>query len=600
MSILENIDSLGMKPWDFQQEVLVALSETDSNRKLLVQPTGTGKTVVFLSYALLTGKRTMVIVHNDELIDQTLRTIRKLSDTVNVGKFVGNVRDWDAQILVASLQTIKNPHNLVILDDDFELFIYDEAHHATSPTSKRVFYRYGLCDLDTAGHNNVRLITPHFSDTRELIGVTATPIRTDKTPLGKIFHDRVDAPNLEWFISHDYLCDLKFLSIDTGVDLSDVRSYLGDLSESDIAKKLISSGYINELARVVHSYCQDSKSIIVYVPNVKTAKLAAGLIHESGLTCDYVVGAERKRRKDVIDRFKSGDLRVLVNCLVLKEGFDAPNADAILLCRPTKSSLLLTQMIGRLTRNSPETGKTLGKVIDLVFRRRQEDIISASEIFSDKDSNIPASQREGLSIRQRIILQAQRKDVLGALTYTLDRVRHQKQLIADEEIEKRKRQKRVRVYDPVNMPDSIQLLVDTRILRDLDMDYKEFQVYFKTEITDLRLRQQGCAWIDDPAKPKQIDLLCKLTNHTREDISIMSWLEAQCMINLFKSSQPITQWQLSKLMQYQKDINSDLEIPRTKRKASQLIDHLTYNRNKKRRGYETSYSVKGGIRRGRA
>jgi len=545
-------------------------------------PTGVGKTIVFLSYAIMSGKRTLVVVHNDELIEQTIRSVKMISPNMSVGKFVGPHRDWDAHILVASLQSIKNPHNLVVLDDDFELIIYDETHHATSETSKRVLFRYGLCDLDTAGYENVQMFQPHFSNSRELIGVTATPERTDGTPLGTIFHDRVDAPNLEWFISNGYLCDLKFVSIDTGVDLSDVRSYMGDLSDADIAKKLEESGYINELARVINEYCEDRKSIIVYLPNVKTTKLAAKLINESGIPSDYVIGAERKRRKEVIKRFKDGEIKVLVNCLVLKEGFDAPNADAILICRPTKSPLLLIQMIGRLTRNSPETGKTIGIVFDLVFRRRQEDIISASDIFGD--ITLPESEKEGLSIKERVQRQAERMEEMQNLVYKLDRIRHQRELTEErqqeeERIRKERQEKHIEILD---VPDSVQLLVDTRILNNLDMSFKEFSLEFRNETQILRMMQQGDSWVDEPAKPPQLDNLKKLTGHSENDLSIMSWIEAQALIKLFRTNEPITERQ-EKYLKWLKHrakrssapaVNVDWEIPKTKRRASELIDML--------------------------
>ena len=132
MSILKNNHKLKIKLYDYQEDVIRSFERCKSNRIMLTQPTGTGKTVVFCSYAILTGKRTIIIVHNDELINQTIRTLKMIYPKVNVGKFVGShTRDFDAHILVASLQTIKNPHNLVTLDNDYELFIYDEntSHH---------------------------------------------------------------------------------------------------------------------------------------------------------------------------------------------------------------------------------------------------------------------------------------------------------------------------------------------------------------------------------------------------------------------------------------------------------------------------------------
>ena len=605
-NILDKIDQLNITLWDFQKDIIVAISETESNRTLLNQPTGTGKTVVFVSYAVLTGKRTMIIVHNDELIEQTIRTIKMIKPDADIGKFVGSHRDWDAHILVVSLQTIKNPHNLVLLDDDFELLIYDETHHITSETSKRVLFRYGLCDLDTAGYENVELFTPHFSPDRELIGVTATPERTDGTPLGMILHDRVDSPKIEWFIQNGYLCDLRFVSIDTGVDLSDVRSYMGDLSDADIAKELLDSGYINELSRVIEEYCQDRKSIIVYLPNVVTTKLAAKLINDSGISADYVIGAERQRRKEVIKKFKSGEIRVLVNCLVLKEGFDAPNADAILLCRPTKSPLLLTQIIGRLTRNSPETGKKIGIIYDLVFNRRQEDIISASDIFGD--FNLPDAEKEDLSVKERIVRQAERMGIMREFIFKLDRYRHHKEITEVQEAllekERRNRDKLLEEYQVVDMPDSVQLLIDTRILGKLDMSYKEFILEFKNESQLIRITQKDDTWIDLPVHPRQVDHLKTLTDYSDDDLSIVSWIEAQSLINIFKSSEPITEnqkkfllWKQSRKEELQKiGVPTDWEMPKTKRRASELIKML-------RDGSLDKYKTTGkgrGIRYGRA
>ena len=214
--------------------------------------------------------------------------------------------------------------------------------------------------------------------------------------MGKIFSERLDTPPLEWFIEEGYLCDLKFISIDTGVDMSDVKSYAGDLSESEMARRFIESGYIDELSRVINEYLPDKKHILLYVPDVETAKLAAKLIKKSGMSCDYVVGSERDRRFDVINRFKNGDIRVLVNCLVLKEGFDAPCTDAIILCRPSKSKLLLRQIIGRGTR--PFDGKTICTIVDLVVKRREQDIVSASGIFDDLE--LSKIEQQTMTIRR--------------------------------------------------------------------------------------------------------------------------------------------------------------------------------------------------------
>lgn len=587
MSILNNLSSLDVTLRDYQIEMIEAIHNCHSNNILAVKPTGTGKTFTVGSYCLITPGRTLWIACSEELIDQTVDSFKTLMPGVDIGVFIGSNRNFDNHITIASLQTIKNPNNLILLSNEYKKVVFDEAHHAVAPTAKRAFYKYGLVDLDTAGFDNVRFFRPHFSDDRKLIGCTATSERTDGTPLGNIFQDRVDAPRIEWFINQGYLCDLKFLSVETGIDLSDVKVYAGDLSESGIADHLVDSGYIKELGRVIEEYCGNRKSIIVYLPNVVTTKLASKLLNESGISSDYVIGAERQRRKEVIARFKKGEFRVLVNCLVLKEGFDAPNADAMLLCRPTRSSLLLTQMIGRLTRNSPQTGKDYGLIVDLVFRRRQEDILSASSIFEEYDLKDP--EIEKMSIRERYELQVKRANLVHKVLYIIDRFRHNKTLM--EQKEEENKEKKVRyAKDPeyVDMPDSIQLLVDTRILKKLDMTYKEFMSEFKNQVYILSNAQDSIFNFNEIGD-KQSERLQDLTGYSAEDLSIMDWVDAQALISVFACQKPITSNQINYLYYIYGKQGLEKEeveklIPKTSKKAHELICELTgVKRSKGRR-----------------
>lgn len=580
MSILDRLPELDITLRDYQEQMLIGLSESKSKRTLMQLETGTGKTVIFGSYiilrAVLQNKRALIIVGSEELLEQAINTMKMIYPSVDVGRFIGSIRDYDAQVVVGSLQTLKNLPNLIVLDDDFEVIIYDEAHHAVSPTSKRTLYRYGMCDLDTAGHENVELITPHISDTRELIGVTATPDRSDKIALGKIFHDRIDGPPIEWFIQQDHLADLKFVKVETGVDLSDVRSYIGDFSESDIADKLIKSGYLNEISRVIEEYAGDRKSILLYVPNVITAKIAAQAISDAGISSDYVIGAERGRRAGVIDRFKNGEIRVLVNCLVLKEGFDAPNADCILLCRPTKSAPLLKQIIGRLTRTCE--GKDYGLFIDLAFKRRQNDIISASSIFEQDE--LQDSEQEDLTITERIALQIERAANVYRLIHLIDRRRHNLELegAAEPNPEVRVRNEKEDEGYFEEVPDSVQLIVDTRFLTKFHFTYSEFKPIFRKKIMSLE-RDDKNTWMYGKAHPEQIKLLVKLTGIPETDLEIMNWVEAQALTLTIREQVPVRPWQERAI----EAIGYEGEMPKTSKAAEILISQLKGWNLKKRR-----------------
>ncbi len=515
---------------DYQLDIDRAIDECESNRILAVKPTGTGKTMLGANYAISRGHKTLVLVHSDEQIDQWVDAAKAIEPFVSIGKFIGKERDFDSQIIIATVQTLKNINNLVMIDRDFSLIIFDEAHHAITETSKRILYAFGLCDLETAGYNNALFIEPHIMERRKLIGLTATPDRTDEESLGRIFQDRVDAPSLEWFIEHEHLCDLKFVSIDTGIDMSDVRSYMGDLSEKQMANKLVESGYINELSRVINEYLPDKKSILLYVPDVATAKMAADLINKAGISADYVIGAERNRRKDVIQRFKNRQIRVLVNCLVLKEGFDAPCTDAIILCRPSKSKLLLRQIIGRGTR--PYTDKELCTIVDLVVKRRQADIVSASGIFDDLE--LSPSEQENMTILEKIEHQKLSFAVKTRLAEVIHEIRLKKEL---EEENKRKNREKVELEALIvgDIPDNVSLLLDTRLMRTLGLDAKSFSEEFTREQETLTRGKPLKSWDEKESLHEyQLNYLKNHTEYNEEDLGLLDPMEAQSLINIMK------------------------------------------------------------------
>ena len=523
---------------DYQLDIDRAIDECESNRILAVKPTGTGKTVFALNYAISRGHKTLVLVNGEELIEQWIETAKEIEPNVSIGRFIGKERDFESKIIIASVATLKNINNLVMIDRDFSLIIYDEAHHAVSETSKRILYAFGLCDLETAGYNNALFLEPHIMERRKLIGLTATPDRTDEESLGSIFQDRVDAPSLEWFIEHEHLCDLKFISVDTGIDMSDVRSYMGDLSEKQMASKLVESGYMNELSRVINEYLPDKKSVLLYVPDVDTAKIASDLINKAGISADYVIGAERDRRKYVIERFKNRQIRVLVNCLVLKEGFDAPNTDAIILCRPSKSKLLLRQFIGRGTR--PYEGKELCTIVDLVVKRRQADILSASGIFDDLQ--LSPSEQETMTIRDKIEQQRYTCHEAHRLCDVIDKARLNRELLEEENQKKKRETGEQEDLIVDNIPDSVSLLMDTRLMRMLGLDAKSFSEEFTREQAMLTRSKPLKSWEEKESLHEyQLDYLKNHTEYNEEDLELLDPTEAQSLINIMKrQTKPIS------------------------------------------------------------
>ena len=148
----------------------------------------------------------------------------------------------------------------------------------------------------------------------------------------------------------------------TGTSLKGVRTTAGDFAQSQLSS-IIDTPERN--AKVVKGYLEyaEGRKAICFASGVEHAHNLAEQFGTAGIKSDCVIGkTPRDERKDKLNRFSIGEIDVLCNCGVLTEGYDEPSVSAILQTRPTKSSLLFTQMAGRGTRLFP--GKKDCRIID--------------------------------------------------------------------------------------------------------------------------------------------------------------------------------------------------------------------------------------------
>ena len=247
----------------YQTECLQRIQDSTTQRKLVVMPTGAGKTLTFATYALRHDLKTLIVAHRQELIQQIKSTFLELDSTRSVGIVMGRQNEIDQQITVASIPTLARPNRLLQLPTDYDLIVCDETHHATADSYRRLFYRYGLLDLDTCGHQNAEGIDVHSHSSRTLLGVTATPIRSDKQSLDAIFDEIVYRISIAELIP-EYLSDFRCVTVDVGVDISHVSSTAGDLSESQLGDALSNSGLLEDLPEVVNGTLNKRQHILIF------------------------------------------------------------------------------------------------------------------------------------------------------------------------------------------------------------------------------------------------------------------------------------------------------------------------------------------------
>ena len=565
----------------YQSECLDALGESSVHRNLLVLPTGAGKTYIFSRYRAQVPGRTLMISHRREIIHQTAKTVEEVTG-IQPGIVMGKENEIAADTIIASIQSLSRRSRLLQLPDDVDLIVIDEAHHIAADTYKRLLYRYGLIDKLTCGLNNAKGITPVFSEDRELLGVTATPNRTDEIALDPFF-DAIPFRISTLDLIPEYLTDFSCLTVNTGVDLSGVRTRKGDLVEGQLGEEMLRQGLIAELPRVIADHLADRDRILIFLPTVATCEQAADELCFAGINARCVVGkTPRSERQETLKDFAAGDVRVVVNCLVLTEGFDCPDIDALVIARPTKSGMLIQQMVGRGLRKAE--GKADCKIIDLSFTRRQQDLISvaSSGLFGAfQELHFEAPEK---SILELIALQNEKAVYIERLVNNLAAVVEKKRetergesAATEEEIrEMTDATEEIHLlpgtYIPLNTVESIVLLLvlDTAMLRDLlgeRVSASDFWRIFAYKFDDTSPTMR-----EKTVSTAQASLLAKLLNVPVEGLEILNRAGASALIGTLIAMEPITDKQyfyLSEVMGF-----GETDIPATKQEAIELIGIL--------------------------
>ena len=208
------------------------------------------------------------------------------------------------------------------------------CHHSTSPQWARVLDYFGLMQ---PGGSILSL------------GLTATPNRSDGIGLRKCFDEIVYDMGIDAGIREGYLVDLRCWRISTKTTLDDVRTTAGDFNEGDLAKTVNTPERNGMIVKAWAQHAKDKKSL-VFTANIQHALDLAEAFKALGVPAAAVWGDDPDRSEKLRKHRAGVELSVLCNCAVLTEGYDDPNIEVIVLARPTKSALLLTQMIGRGTR----------------------------------------------------------------------------------------------------------------------------------------------------------------------------------------------------------------------------------------------------------
>jgi superfamily II DNA or RNA helicase len=324
-------------------------------RVLYVLPTGGGKTYTFVhiaEQAASRGNRVCILVHRQELVDQSSRSLHAIGCQHGVIA-AGYRQDLRHTVQVASVQTMARRLH-TIPAEFFQLLIVDEAHHAVAGTWSKV-----LAAMPQA----------------RVLGVTATPERLDGRGLGDQFDVMIEGPDAAWLTDEGFLVPAKVYR-PSGFDFTSIRK-LDTRKGHEASEAILRQG--QAMGDAVTHYSRTIQNVyngtaIAFCVSVAHADAVAEAFRNQGIPAAMLDGTmDRGQRRGLINDLGAGVLKVLTSCDIVSEGTDIPSVTGGIGLRPTDSLSLHLQQMGRILR--PCEGKPFAVWNDHVGNTYNGDLV---------------------------------------------------------------------------------------------------------------------------------------------------------------------------------------------------------------------------------
>jgi DNA repair protein RadD len=303
------------------------------HKSVLMQgPTGMGKTAItvfMMGRAAAQGKRAYFLVHQNELLSQTSKALWR--QQLEHGMIASGKARSTLPAQVASVQT------LVRRMDQYkepDLLIIDEAHRAAAKTYQTIIERW-----------------PNAM----VIGLTATPQRTDGKPLDIMFETLVLGPSIRSLMDAGYLCDYDIFAPPIGIDVSTVKRKMGDYDTKELEGVVDKASITGDAVAHYKTHATGKRCVVMCV-SIKHAQHVCDQYTAGGVSAGVIEGTMTGIQRDkMLADFASGALMVICNVQLLVEGVDIPMIEVVQWLRPTQSLVVWMQGNGRGLR--PADGK---------------------------------------------------------------------------------------------------------------------------------------------------------------------------------------------------------------------------------------------------
>jgi superfamily II DNA or RNA helicase len=296
-------------------------------RSILVAPTGAGKTrmaIRIMQGAVEQGNRCWFVVHRRELCTQTSKA---LWDAKLAHGMIMSGKGRSPQLAqIATVITAANRINSMPVDQRPKVIIFDECHRSVSESYKRI---------------------ANACQGAYIIGLTATPERTDGRGLRELYSDMVQVQDMDWLIKEGFLSPYRLIAPVEGPDLSSIKTKAGDYDTRETEAVMDRPTITGDAIRAYRQYA-DGKRCMVFCVSIAHSEHTCAQYNAAGIPAEHIDGTYTdKEREGALERFRAGQTLVLCTVQLAIEGLDIPAVEAVQQLRPTQSVIVYLQLIGR-------------------------------------------------------------------------------------------------------------------------------------------------------------------------------------------------------------------------------------------------------------
>ncbi|MEN8133245.1 MAG: DEAD/DEAH box helicase family protein [Pseudomonadota bacterium] len=372
-------------PNNIQQEALQALEKTRTEgyqRGLVVLATGLGKTwLAAFDTEQVKAKRILFVAHREEILDQAEMTFVHIRPESRVGRYTGKKRELEVDMLFASIQTLGRLQHLERFPaDSFDYIIVDEFHHASARTYRQLLIHF----------------TPRF-----LLGLTATPERTDQTDILALCDDNlVFRRDLFDGIEAKLLSPFHYYGIgDDQVDYQAIPWRNGKFDPDHLLNQLATHARAKHALEQWRAHRQSRT--LAFCISMKHADFMAEYFNRNGHRSVAVHSQSEMRRNEALSQLEKGVIEALFSVDLFNEGVDIPAIDTVLMLRPSESKIIFLQQLGRGLRT--HQGKEQLVVLDFIgnhisFFRKPEALFNIDATNSARRDFIKQARRGTLEL----------------------------------------------------------------------------------------------------------------------------------------------------------------------------------------------------------